>query len=92
MEYVYTVLWFMMAALLYSKFKSEGKIVYILSGYFVFAGIWWLANQFVAADLMTGTYGMIFRGVSVIALVVLILAYIEQKRHAERAENENENK
>ena len=38
MGYLYTVMWFMMALLLYSKFKNEGKIVYILSGYFLFAG------------------------------------------------------
>ena len=39
MGYLYTVMWFMMALLLYSKFKNEGKIVYILSGYFLFAGV-----------------------------------------------------
>lgn len=89
MGYFYTVLWFMMAALLYSKFKDEGKIVYILSGYFIFTGIWWLANQLVVTDLMVGTYGMIFRGVSVLALIFLIFAFFDKKKHSENEKKED---
>ena len=85
----YTVLWFMMAALLYSKFKDEGKIVDILSGYLIFTGIWWLANQLVVTDLMVGTYGMIFRGVSVLALIFLIFAFFDKKKHSENEKKED---
>ena len=83
MGYIYTVMWFMMALLLYSKFKNEGKIVYILSGYFLFAGVWWFANQLVTTDLMSGTYGLIFRGVSVLALIALIFSFFGKKKHSE---------
>ena len=77
----YTVLWFMMAALLYSKFKDEGKIVYILSGYFIFTGIWWLANQLIQVDLMSGIYIWILRAVSALVLLMCMVIYMKQKNN-----------
>ncbi len=82
MGYVYAVLWFIMAGLLFFKFKNESRVVYILSGYFVFAGCWWLANQFVEVDLMSGNYGWVLRGISLAMLVMLFVTYILERRNS----------
>ena len=46
MGYVYSALWFLTAFLLLCRFRKESVVVYILSAYFVFAGVWWLAAHY----------------------------------------------
>ena len=55
-------------------------MVYVLSGYFVIMGIWWLINQMVQIDLMSGVYGWVFRGISALMLVVLVVTYIYDRK------------
>ncbi len=80
MGYVYSGLWFLIAILLFVRFRGEGKVVYVLSGYFVIMGIWWLINQMVQIDLMSGVYGWVFRGISALMLVVLVVTYIYDRK------------
>ena len=75
MGYVYSGLWFIMAVVLMTKFRKESKMVYVLSAYFIFAGIWWLTDQLAGVDMLYGTYGWIFRAVSVAALVAAGVVY-----------------
>lgn len=84
MGYVYSVLWFIIAGFLFVKFKNESRIVYVLSGYFLFAGFWWLANQIIELDLMNGVYGWVFRGISLAVLAVLFITYLLERRDASR--------
>lgn len=79
MGYIYSVLWFIMAVVLLTKFREESKTVYVLSGYFMYAGIWWLIDQVTAFDMLHGTLGWIFRIVSVSALVVSGIVYYLEK-------------
>ena len=83
MGYFYSALWFVIAAVLLVRFRGEGKIIYILSGYFTVMGIWWLANQFVEVDLLSGVYGWILRGLSLAVLLILLGIYIYNKFKAE---------
>ncbi|MBQ3928766.1 MAG: hypothetical protein II711_01570 [Clostridia bacterium] len=81
MGYVYGGLWFLLAILLYVRFRGEGKIIYVLSGYFIIMGIWWVANQMIeGVNLMTGMYGWIFRGISAVMLIALVIVYIYDRR------------
>lgn len=80
MGYVYSALWFVISIMLIVRFRKESKVVYVLSGYFAFMGCWWLVNQFVEADLLSGVYGWIFRGVSAVVMAVLIIAYFREKQ------------
>lgn len=82
MGYVYTALWLLAALLLFVKFRKESWLVYVLSGYFLFAGCWWLANQLTEQELLSGVYGWIFRGVSIVMLVLLIVVHFLEKRSA----------
>lgn len=79
MNYLYSGLWFVVAVLLFVRFRKEGKVIYLLSGYFVFMGVWWLADAIMAVDLMSGVYGWILRGVSFVVILILLLMYFRSK-------------
>ena len=88
MGYIYTGLWFVAAILLLVRFRKESRIIYVLSGYFFYAGCWWLANQLLEIDLMAGVYGWIFRGISAVMLVALGVVYLTEKRSRTAASSE----
>ncbi len=81
MGYVYSGLWFIMAVVLFAKFRKESKMVYVLGAYFAFLGVWWLADQLTSADMLHGTFGWILRGVSLAAVVISgVIYYFEKLR------------
>lgn len=79
MNYLYSGVWFIVAVLLYMRFRKESKVIYLLSGYFTFMGIWWLADEILSVDLMSGTYAWILRGVSFFVVLCLLLMYFRSK-------------
>lgn len=80
MNYLYSGIWFVVAVLLYVRFRKESKFVYLLSGYFTFMGIWWLADELMPVDLMSGVYAWILRGISFFVMLCLLLGYFRNKR------------
>ncbi len=87
MGYVYAVMWFVIAVVLAVRFHKESKMIWGMSGYFIWMGCWWLADQFIEADLMHGTFGWIFRGISVIMIAVLAALYLREKRKKNTKQN-----
>ena len=85
MGYVYSALWFIIAMLLFFKFRKESKIVYVLSAYFVFAGVWWLLNEMM--KLESGVFGSVFRAVSLLMLAALGVTYFLEKRKADSSDS-----
>lgn len=79
MGYVYGIIWFVLAVLLFFKFRGEGKIIYVLSIYFMIMGIWWTANEIVSVDLMGGMYVWIFRAITFLMLLVLLVVYYRER-------------
>lgn len=77
MGYVYTVVWFLLAAyLIYSAIKRyRMPIMYILSGFMVFLGVWELVNTLSPIDLKSGVYGWIYRGVAAVILILCLIWY-----------------
>ncbi|MBQ9679138.1 MAG: hypothetical protein IJV48_00435 [Ruminococcus sp.] len=77
MGYVYTVVWFLLAAyLIYSAVKRyRMPIMYILSGFMVFLGVWELINTLSPIDLKSGVYGWIYRGVAAVILILCLIWY-----------------
>lgn len=77
MGYVYTVVWFLLAAyLIYSAVKRyRMPIMYILSGFMVFLGVWELINTLSPIDLKSGVYGWVYRGVAAVILILCLIWY-----------------
>lgn len=77
MGWLYVVVWFALAAyLIYTTIRRyRTPIMYILSGFMVFLGIWELINLLTAADLKAGVFGWIYRGVALVVLVLCLIWY-----------------
>lgn len=81
MDFVYAILWFVVAIILVVRFRKEGKIIWLISGLFTFMGAWWLADALMTnIDLMDGIYAWIFRGIVSVFLCIGIVIYLVQKR------------
>ncbi len=90
MGYVYAALWFIVAIILFIRFRKENKVIYLLSLYFLIMGVWWLVNEFVEVDLLSGVYGWIFRCISVAVIIVLVMAYFHSKRRTSKSDDADE--
>lgn len=88
MGFFYAGLWFMVACVLFFRFRKESFAVPLLSLYFLFLGAWWLADQFMEADLLHGGYAWVLRGISAAALLLCGAVYYYDRRRA----TENEEK
>ncbi len=81
MGYVYSVLWLIIAVMLFFRFKKENKAVILLSCYFVFLSVWWFLDQYVhGLDLMDGVYVWILRFVSALVLGICVIIYIRERK------------
>ena len=81
MGYVYAGLWLFIAVMLFFRFRKEGKVIIAVSLYFLFLSIWWLANQLIQVDLMSGIYIWILRAVSALVLLMCMVIYMKQKNN-----------
>ena len=64
------------AYLLYSAIKRYRKpILFLLTGFVIFLGIWELVNTLTAVDMKNGVYGWIYRGVALVVLVMCLIWY-----------------
>ena len=94
MGYVYSVLWLIIAVMLFLRFRKENKVVYLLSCYFVFLSVWWFLDPFVhGLNLMDGMYVWILRLVSAFVLSISLLLYIRERsiHNNDSAQNSEQN-
>ncbi len=79
---LYTAVWFLLAAyLIYTTIRRyRTPLMFILSGFMVFLGIWELVNTFTPVDLKAGVYGWIYRGVALVVLVLCLVWYFLSRR------------
>ena len=75
--YLYTIVWFLLAGyLIFVTVKRyRTPLMFILSGFMVFLGIWELANAILPIDLKSGLYDWIYRGVALAVLVLCLIWY-----------------
>lgn len=78
MGFLYTAIWFLLAAyLIYVTIKRYRKpLMFLLSGFMVFLGVWELINTLTATDMKAGVYGWIYRGVALVVLVLCLIWYL----------------
>ena len=80
--YLYTAVWFLIAGyVLFTAIKrNRTPILFILSGFMVFLGVWELINTVSGVDMKSGVYGWIYRGVAVLALAACLIWYFRSRR------------
>ena len=75
MGWLYVAVWFALAAyLIYVTVRRyRTPLMFILSDFMVFLGVWELANMLTAVDLKSGAFGWIYRGVAAVVLVMCLI-------------------
>ena len=81
MTIVYSIMWLLIAVILFSMGIKEQKIYIVFSMYFLFNCVWWGISAFVKADMFHGTMGWIFRGITAIFLVIGVVYYYFYKKN-----------
>ena len=82
MQYVYAVMWFVMAMMLIFKFSKENKIFYLAGALFLVFGFWWLFDALLpSVNLFAGMYGWIFKGIIAVVLVIIAIFYINYRKN-----------
>lgn len=86
MQYVYAVVWFIMAILLIFKLGKENKVFYAAGGLFTVFGVWWLIDAIrPELKIFAGITGWIFRGL--IAAVLVLACFVYYREYKKSKEN-----
>ena len=81
MGYVYAGMWLVAGLVLIIRMSKENKIFYFAGGYFVFLGIWWLADILLpTVQLFTGGWGMALRIITGVALAAFCIVFFRDYR------------
>jgi apolipoprotein N-acyltransferase len=76
MNYFYGIMWLLVGLILIFSLHKENKIFYFIGAYFLFLGIWWIADAALTeVDLFDGMAGIIFRIITGVVLLVILLFY-----------------
>ncbi len=82
LNYVYGIIWLIIAGLLFFKFTKENKIFYVAALFFTIMGIWWIADAiFVDANMFEGAWGIALRVIGGFVLVVFVGFYYKRYRN-----------
>ena len=82
MGYVYAAVWFIIAVYLFwtAIRRDRTPILFILSGFMVFMSVWELLDTIYDVNMKTGTYGWIYKGVAVVALIMCFIWFFRSRR------------
>ena len=82
MGYVYAAVWLIIAAYLFwtAIRRDRTPILFILSGFMVFLSVWELLDTIYDVNMKTGTYGWIYKGVALIALIMCFIWFFKSRR------------
>ena len=75
MEYVYAGMWLLVGLILIFRMGKENKVFYLAGAFFLILGGWWLANALTEQNLFAGTWGIVLRVITAVALVLLCAVF-----------------
>lgn len=75
MEYVYAGMWLLIGLILIFRMGKENKVFYLAGAFFLILGGWWLANAFTEQNLFDGTWGIVLRVITAVALILLCVVF-----------------
>lgn len=91
LHYIYAVMMLAAGLILIFSLSKENKVFYVAGGYFLFLGGWWLANGLLPeADLFAGGWGIAFKVITALVLVVLVAVFVKEYRKKGRDPGEKE--
>ncbi len=88
MTIVYSVMWLIIAIYLLYLGIKDNKVFIIFSVYFLFNACWWFADYFVSAEMLHGTWGWIFRGITAVFLIIGVAVIVMQRKRGQKEDTE----
>ncbi len=83
LDYVYAVMWLIIAIFSFLNARKLGKILYVSGIYFTIFSIWKFIDIFVVEiNLFKGLYGIAFRIITAVFLVIMVGFYIKNKKNS----------
>ena len=81
MGYVYGGVMVIAGLILIFSLSKENKIFYVAGAYFLVLGGWWIANGLTPGqDLFAGVWGIVFKCLTALVLVVLVIVFAKEYR------------
>lgn len=75
MNVVYLILWGLLAVYCFCMAHKISPILYLGGVFFIFMLGWRIADLVIEVDMFAGTLGWIFKGISVVFLIALLVFY-----------------
>ena len=81
MQTIYVILWGVLALLTFAVgIKQKAAYAFVISALFVFMTVWYAFDVYSGIDMFAGTFGIVYKVVLGIILVLIVGAYILSKR------------
>ena len=81
MQNVYVILWGVLALLTFAVgIKQKAPYAFIISACFVFMTVWYALDVYSGTAMFAGTFGIVYKVVLGIFLVLIVGAYILSRR------------
>lgn len=81
MQTIYVILWGVLALLTFAiGIKQKTAYAFVISACFVFMTVWYALDAYSGMDMFAGTFGIVFKVVLVIVLVLFVGAYVLSRR------------
>lgn len=81
MSWVLSIALFVLAAVVFIKYRKQNNVFYVASGYFFFWGLWWFLTAVTPINFFEGIYLIIFRVVSIAVLIILSVVYFKMRKN-----------
>lgn len=85
MQTIYVILWGVLALLTFAfGIKQKAPYAFIISACFVFMAVWYALDAYSGIVMFAGTFGIVYKVVLGIFLVLIVGAYILSRRRGNR--------
>ena len=79
-SYLYVALWSILAFYMLYLAIKENRLFLAAFVFFLFMAVWALLDAFLSINLFSGIYGIIYRSVAGVFLVLFVVGYVVYKR------------
>ena len=81
LQNIYVILWGALALLTFAiGIKQKAAYAFVISAFFVFMTVWYALDAYSGIVMFTGTFGIVYKVVLGIFLVLIVGAYILSRR------------
>lgn len=81
MQTIYVILWGVLALLTFAVgIKQKAAYAFVISAFFVYMTVWYALDAYSGIGMFAGTWGIVYKVVLGIFLVLIVGAYILSRR------------